>query len=58
MPKPMWDLRYYDTAQKRAGSFFLSKIKNNQIYYNLRADSMRWDTAKKNWHVDECGRTY
>ena len=42
-------LRYYDTAQKRAGAFFLSKIKNNQIYYNLRAESMKWDTAKKDW---------
>jgi lipopolysaccharide export system permease protein len=42
-------LRYYDTAQKRAGAFFLSKIKNNQIYYNLRAESMKWDTTKKTW---------
>jgi lipopolysaccharide export system permease protein len=44
-------LRYYDTAQKRAGAFFLSKIKNNQIYYNLRAESMHWDTAKKDWDL-------
>jgi lipopolysaccharide export system permease protein len=42
-------LRYYDTARKTAGAFFLSKIKNNQIYYNLRAEAMKWDTAKKNW---------
>ncbi len=42
-------LRYYDTARKTAGSFFLAKIKNNRVYYNLRAESMRWDTAKKNW---------
>ncbi len=42
-------LRYYDTARKSAGAFFLSRIKNNKIYYNLRAESMRWDTAKKNW---------
>jgi lipopolysaccharide export system permease protein len=42
-------LGYYDTARKVAGSFFLSKIKNYQIYYNLRAESMRWDTVKKNW---------
>jgi lipopolysaccharide export system permease protein len=44
-------LRYYDTARKTAGSFFLSKIKNNQIYYNLRAESIRWDTTKKNWQL-------
>ena len=42
-------LRYYDTARKTAGSFFLSRIKKNQIYYNLRAEAMRWDTIKKNW---------
>jgi len=42
-------LRYYDTARKTAGSFFLAKIKNNRVYYNLRAESMKWDTAKKNW---------
>ena len=42
-------LRYYDTARKSAGSFFLTKIKNNKVYYNLRAESLRWDTAAKNW---------
>ena len=42
-------LQYYDTARKNAGAFFLSRIKNNQIYYNLRAESMKWDTATKNW---------
>jgi lipopolysaccharide export system permease protein len=44
-------LRYYDTARKTAGGFFLSKIKNNKIYYNLRAESMRWDTATKTWQL-------
>ncbi|HVY76831.1 MAG TPA: LptF/LptG family permease [Puia sp.] len=42
-------MRYYDTARKFAGSFFLSKIKNDRMYYNLRAESMKWDTAKKDW---------
>jgi lipopolysaccharide export system permease protein len=42
-------LRYYDTARKVASSFFLSKVRNDKIYYNLRAESMRWDTAKKDW---------
>jgi lipopolysaccharide export system permease protein len=44
-------LQRYDTARKMALFFFLSKIKNNQIYYNLRAESMHWDTAKKNWQL-------
>ncbi|MDP4211482.1 MAG: LptF/LptG family permease [Bacteroidota bacterium] len=42
-------LKYYDTARKTASSFFLSKVKNDKIYYNLRAESIRWDTAKKDW---------
>ena len=42
-------LKYYDTAQKRAGAFFLSKINNSHIYYNLRAESMSWDTSQKDW---------
>ena len=46
-------LRYYDTARKTAGGFFLSKIKNNKVYYNLRAENMRWDTSKKNWLIND-----
>jgi lipopolysaccharide export system permease protein len=46
-------MRYFDTANKSAGNFFLQKIKNNQEYYNLRADRIRWDTAKKMWRVND-----
>ncbi len=42
-------LRYYDTARKTAGAFFLSKIKKNRIYYNLRAETMKWDTTTRSW---------
>jgi lipopolysaccharide export system permease protein len=42
-------LKYYDTARKTASSFFLSKVKNSRIYYNLRAEMVKWDTAKKEW---------
>jgi lipopolysaccharide export system permease protein len=42
-------MRYYDTARKTANGFFLSRIKDNKIYYNLRSESIRWDTAKKDW---------
>lgn len=44
-------VKYYDTASKTAGKFFLDKIKNNKNAYNLRSESMRWDTAKKNWKL-------
>ena len=45
-------MRYYDTTTKSANNFFLSKVKNNKMYYNLRAESIRWDTAKKNWRLE------
>lgn len=46
-------LRNYDTASKSATSgFFLYKVKGNKIYYHLKADYLRWDTAKKNWRVE------
>jgi lipopolysaccharide export system permease protein len=42
-------LRSYDTARKSATGFFLFKIKDDKIYYNLRAEMIRWDTAKRDW---------
>jgi len=42
-------IKYYDTTRKMAGSFFLLKIKKNKIFYNLRSETIRWDTVKKNW---------
>ncbi len=46
-------MRYYDTGSKSASNFFLQKIKDNQEYYNLRADRIKWDTAKKKWKINE-----
>jgi len=45
-------MRYYDTSNKAAGNFFLSKVRDHKIYYNLRAETVKWDTAKKNWKLD------
>ena len=45
-------MRFYDTANKTANNFFLNRVRNNQIYYNLRAESIRWDTTKKNWKLE------
>lgn len=44
-------VKSYDTATKSSGIFFLNRIKNNKIYYNLRADKIQWDTAKNNWKL-------
>jgi len=45
-------MHYYDTIRKSASSFSLSKVKDNKIFYNLRAETIRWDTSKKNWKLD------
>ncbi len=45
-------IRYYDTANKVSSGFFLQKIKGNKVYYNLRGESIKWDTAHKNWKVE------
>ena len=44
-------IKYYDTASKSAGPFFLERIRNNKVYYNLRAQRMEWDKVKKNWKL-------
>ena len=43
--------RYYDTANKSASNFFMQKLKGNKVYYNLRAESIRWDPKKKDWKL-------
>jgi lipopolysaccharide export system permease protein len=44
-------IRYYDTSSKTGSSFFLARVRNNQVVYNLRADNINWDTAKKTWKL-------
>ena len=40
-------IRNYDTATKRGGPFFMHQIKGNQLTYNLRAETIYWDTTKR-----------
>ena len=42
-------IKDYDTSSKSARGFFLERISDDKISYNLRAETIRWDTAKKNW---------
>lgn len=44
-------IKYYDSVAKSATGFFLHRIKGNEVVYNLRADVMKWDTAKRNWRL-------
>jgi lipopolysaccharide export system permease protein len=44
-------IRSYDTATKSASSFFLDRVKADKVVYNLRASSIRWDTATRKWKL-------
>jgi lipopolysaccharide export system permease protein len=45
-------VRFYDTANKNGNNFFVQKIVNNRLVYNLRADGIRWDTSTKRWRLE------
>lgn len=42
-------IKEFDTASKSARGFFMDRIKGEKVVYNLRANSIRWDTAVKKW---------
>jgi len=44
-------LKNYDTATKSGSSFFLDRVRNDKVVYNLRAGAIQWDTAKKKWRL-------
>lgn len=44
-------IRDFDTSSKTARTFFMEKVRNNKVFYNLRAESMKWDTSTKKWQL-------
>jgi lipopolysaccharide export system permease protein len=57
-PNTYIGFKYFDTATKTGSSFFLNRLKNNKLAYNLRADNLRWDTLKKNWKLNNITERY
>ncbi len=51
-------IRDFDTATKMSRAFFMEKIKNNKIIYNLRAEVMKWDAPKKIWKLTNVAERY
>ncbi|MBL7733136.1 MAG: LptF/LptG family permease [Chitinophagaceae bacterium] len=51
-------IRDFDTANKTARNFFMERVKGNKVIYNLRAESMRWDTATKKWILTNAAERY
>jgi lipopolysaccharide export system permease protein len=44
-------IKFYDTTSKSASVFFLEKVRNGKVFYNLRAQRFEWDTSKRNWKL-------
>lgn len=38
-------IRNFNEETKSGGPFFMNRIKNNEVEYNLRASTIRWDTT-------------
>jgi lipopolysaccharide export system permease protein len=45
-------MRSYDTTAKQGSGFFLERVKGNQVVYNLRSETIIWDTSKKQWRLE------
>ena len=46
-------IRFYDTARHWGNTFFVQTFQNNQLAYNLRAESIQWDTATRKWRLEK-----
>lgn len=51
-PNTFVGLRNYDTARKMSSAVFLDRIQNDKVVYNLRAESMQWDSVAKKWQLN------
>ena len=46
-------IKYFDVTSKSANSFFMEKIRNYKVFYNLRAQRIEWDSTKRNWKLTD-----
>jgi lipopolysaccharide export system permease protein len=45
-------IHYYDTLYKSGGPFFYYELKGTEVVYNMRAESIRWDTTTRKWFLN------
>ncbi len=45
-------IRNYDTLTKSGNGFFMQRINGNKVVYNLRSESILWDTTKRQWKIE------
>src|SRR5688572_4476044 len=44
-------VKKYDTTGKTGTPFFLDRVKNDRVVYNLRANTIKWDEKLKKWKL-------
>ncbi len=44
-------LRYFDTISRTGSGFFVQKIMNNRLVYNLTSSNIAWDSTQKKWKL-------
>lgn len=44
-------IRYYDTTAKSGSGFFMDRLKDHKVVYNMRADNIAWDTSTLQWKL-------
>ncbi|MEO8404146.1 MAG: LptF/LptG family permease [Chitinophagaceae bacterium] len=44
-------IRDYDTATMGASHFFMEKVKDDKVVYNLHANGIKWDPPTKKWKL-------
>lgn len=42
-------IKSFDTTTKTGGKFFMEKVHDNEVYYNVRSNNLRWDADKQEW---------
>lgn len=47
-------LRNYDTTSRTAyGGFFMDRLEGTNVVYNLRAQTLKWDTSVNKWKLEK-----
>lgn len=45
-------LKFYDTTNHNGSNFFVQRFKNTDLVYNLKAQSIAWDTSRREWRLN------
>ena len=51
-------VRFYDTTTKTGSNFFIQRFKDEQLTYNLRAQTLRYDTSNNQWRLENVTERY